>query len=111
MNPRVSVAAFIAVMVSSSLMVAAVPDSLFPTLADQHTAQRPRRVFQPVDLGLLEAPDRDEWQKPDQIMDTLRIAEGSTVADLGAGSGWFTMHLARRVGPLSLIHISEPTRP
>ena len=103
MNPRVSVAAFIAVMVSSSLMVAAVPDSLFPTLADQHTAQR-RRVFQPVDLGLLEAPDRDEWQKPDQIMDTLRIAEGSTVADLGAGSGWFTMHLARRVGPNGIVY-------
>jgi SAM-dependent methyltransferase len=104
MNPRVSVAAFIAVMVSSSLMVAAVPDSLVPTLADQHTAQRPRRVFQPVDLGLLEAPDRDEWQKPDQIMDTLRIAEGSTVADLGAGSGWFTMHLARRVGPNGIVY-------
>jgi len=57
-----------------------------------------------VDLGLLEASDRDEWQKPDQIMDTLRIAEGSTVADLGAGSGWFTIHLARRVGPNGIVY-------
>jgi SAM-dependent methyltransferase len=100
MNRLVSVTAFIAVMVPSTVG----PNSLAPTLADQHTAQRSRRVFQPVDLGLLEASDRDEWQKPDQIMDTLRIAEGSTVADLGAGSGWFTIHLARRVGPNGIVY-------
>jgi SAM-dependent methyltransferase len=100
MKQLVSVTAFIAVMVPST----AGPNSLVPTLADQHTTQRSRRVFQPVDLGLLEASDRDEWQKPDQIMDTLRIAEGSTVADLGAGSGWFTIHLARRVGPNGIVY-------
>src|SRR5438067_8039257 len=57
------------------------------------------RLFDPLDLGLLETPDRDQWQKPEMIMDELQIAEGSTVADLGAGSGWFTLRLARRVGP------------
>jgi SAM-dependent methyltransferase len=102
-NQLVSVAAFIAVIVQSRPIVLGDPHSV-PTLAGQRTAQRSRRVFQPVDLGLLEAPDRDEWQKPDQIMDTLRIAEGSTVADLGAGSGWFTMHLARRVGPNGIVY-------
>jgi predicted methyltransferase len=63
--------------------------------------------FKTQDLGLLEAPDRDEWQKPEQIMDTLRIAEGSVVADLGAGSGWFTMHLARRVGPNGVVYAED----
>jgi SAM-dependent methyltransferase len=78
----------------------------------QGREQRPRgRLFQSVDLGLLEAPDRDEWQKPDQIMDTLRIAEGSTVADLGAGSGWFTMHLARRVGPNGIVYAEDIQTP
>jgi ubiquinone/menaquinone biosynthesis C-methylase UbiE len=57
------------------------------------------RLFRPADLGLLEGPDRDAWQRPDQIMDALRIGDGSKVADLGAGSGWFTVRLARRVGP------------
>src|SRR5581483_5233506 len=33
------------------------------------------------------------------IMDALSIADGSTVADLGAGGGWFTIRHARRVGP------------
>ena len=49
--------------------------------------------------GLLESPDRAAWQKPDLIMDALRIADGAPVADIGAGSGFFTVRLARRVGP------------
>jgi predicted methyltransferase len=69
------------------------------------------RLFQAVDLGLLEAPDRDEWQKPEQIMDLLRSAEGSTVADLGAGSGWFTIRLARRVGPNGLVYAEDIQAP
>lgn len=68
------------------------------------------RLFQTVDLGLLEAPDRDEWQKPDQIMDTLRIAEGSSVAEIGAAGGWFTMHLARRVGPNGAVYAEDIQR-
>ena len=55
-------------------------------------------LFSPQNLGLLDAQDRDLWQKPDQIMDLLKLAEGSIVADLGAGGGWFTIRLARRVG-------------
>jgi predicted methyltransferase len=73
--------------------------------------RRRSRLFQSVDLGLLEAPDRDVWQKPDQIMDSLRIAEGSIVADLGAGSGWFTMHLARRVGPNGIVYAEDIQTP
>jgi SAM-dependent methyltransferase len=61
------------------------------------SAQRHGRLFPPQDLGLLEGPDRAKWQKPDQIMDALNIADGSTVADVGAGAGWFTIVLARRV--------------
>jgi ubiquinone/menaquinone biosynthesis C-methylase UbiE len=57
------------------------------------------RLFPPEDLALLEAPDRDDWQQPDRIMDALKIADGARVADVGAGGGWFTIRLARRVGP------------
>jgi ubiquinone/menaquinone biosynthesis C-methylase UbiE len=63
------------------------------------TQERGRRLFPPEELGVLEGPDRDAWQKPDLIMDALGIGEGSVVADLGAGGGWFTVRLARRVGP------------
>ena len=70
-------------------------------------AQGSRHLFPPQDLGLLDAPDRDEWQKPELIMDTLGIADGAIVADLGAGGGWFTVRLARRVGPNGLVYAED----
>ena len=59
---------------------------------------------------MLEPPDREAWQKPDQVMDALHIAEGTTVADLGAGGGWFTMRLARRVGPNGRVYAVDVQR-
>ena len=73
--------------------------------------QRPRRfLVPPQELGLLESPDRDAWQRPDEIMDALGIADGSTVADLRAERGWFTVRLARRVGPNGRVY-AEDARP
>ena len=65
------------------------------------------RLFQAQDLGLLESPDRDQWQKPDQIMDALGVAEGNVVAELGAAGGWFTQQLARRVGPNGVVYAED----
>jgi SAM-dependent methyltransferase len=65
------------------------------------------RLFPPQDLGLLEAPDRDEWQRPQQILDALGVADAAVVADVGAGSGWFTVRLARRVGPNGLVYAQD----
>lgn len=74
------------------------------------TTERHGRLFPPENLGLLEAPDRAAWQKPDQIMDALRIADGSAVADIGAGAGWFTIRLARRVGPNGVVYAQDVQR-
>lgn len=68
------------------------------------------RLFPPQDLGLLEFPDRAAWQKPEQIMDALRIADGSVVADIGPGAGWFTMQLAQRVGPTGIVYARDVQR-
>ena len=70
-------------------------------------SQRQARIFPPENLGELEGPDRDLWQKPDQVMDALGIADGTTVADLGAGGGWFTVRLARRVGPHGVVYAED----
>ena len=72
--------------------------------------QQHGRLFLPENLGLLEGPDREVWQRPDQVMDALRIADGSVVADLGAGSGWFTIRLARRVGPNGKVYAEDIQR-
>jgi SAM-dependent methyltransferase len=84
------------------------PDRPIPPALRQ---QRDGRLFPPLDLGLLEGPDREAWQKPDQIMDVLGIADGATVADLGAGGGWFTIRLARRVGPNGLVYAQDIQEP
>ena len=73
-------------------------------------AGRQGRLFPPENLGLLEAPDREAWQKPEQIMDALGVAERSVVADIGAGAGWFTIQLARRVGPNGTVYAQDVQR-
>ena len=68
------------------------------------------RLFPPEHLGLLEGPDRDAWQQPEKVMDALGIAEGGIVADLGAGGGYFTIRLARRVGPNGRVYAEDVQR-
>lgn len=75
-------------------------------LLQQHT-----RLFPPEDLAVLEGPDRDAWQRPDQIMDALGIGEGSVVADIGAGGGWFTVRLSRQVGPNGRVYAEDIQQP
>jgi ubiquinone/menaquinone biosynthesis C-methylase UbiE len=43
-------------------------------------------------------PARDEWQKPDEVTARLELAPGMTVADIGAGTGYFERYLSRGVG-------------
>ncbi|HKF68625.1 MAG TPA: methyltransferase domain-containing protein, partial [Vicinamibacterales bacterium] len=85
----------------------------FPALPAQTGSQptKPKtRLFPPLSLGELETPDRVLWNKPDVIMDALNIADGSIVADLGAGGGWFTALLAQRVGPKGLVYAEDIQR-
>jgi predicted methyltransferase len=89
--------------------VALVNSQLPIANAQGQPAPQPRhgRLFPPQDLGLLEQPDRALWQKPDQIMDAVHVADGSTVADIGAGAGWFTIRLAQRVGPKGMVYAQD----
>jgi ubiquinone/menaquinone biosynthesis C-methylase UbiE len=50
-------------------------------------------------LAMLEREERDEFQQPDRVMQTLAFKPGERVADVGAGSGYFTVRVARAVGP------------
>lgn len=86
---------------------AAHPSGPASAAPQRRAATSETRLFSSADLVLLEAPDRDQWEKPDQIMDALGVAEGSTVADLGAAGGWFTLRLARRVGPNGVVYAED----
>ena len=49
-------------------------------------------------IGMLEDPQRDAYQKPREVMTALGIKSGEVIADIGAGSGYFTFRLANHVG-------------
>ena len=46
----------------------------------------------------MESPDRDEWQRPDEVVRAMDLSPGAIVAEIGAGIGYFTLRLARAVG-------------
>lgn len=50
------------------------------------------------DLSVFDSPGRDERLQINRVMDILGIASGKSVADIGAGSGWFSVRAAKRVG-------------
>lgn len=52
-------------------------------------------------------PKRDQWQHPQAVMDALHISPGSIVADVGAGEGYFTFHLAERVGAQGKVYAED----
>ena len=61
--------------------------------------QQPRKTSPPYtgDLSVFDYPDRGRKLQVERVMDVLAITPGKTVADIGAGSGWFTVKAARRV--------------
>ncbi len=58
----------------------------------------------PEYIRALEDPERDAWQKPAQVIEKLALNPGESVSDLGAGSGYFTVLLARAVGPAGEVY-------
>lgn len=50
---------------------------------------------------------RDAWQRPELVIELLAITPGATVADLGAGDGYFVPHLAAAVGEAGSVYAVE----
>jgi len=61
-------------------------------------------------LSIFEDAKREEKLQINRVMDILQIREGSRVADIGAGSGWFTVRAARRVGAQGAVYAVEINR-
>lgn len=65
-----------------------------------------RKTSEPYtgDLSVFDSPGREDRLQINRVMDILGIAPGKAVADIGAGSGWFTVRAAKRVGGGGLIY-------
>ena len=59
------------------------------------------------DLSIFESEERAKNLQIERVLDLLKISEGRTVADIGAGSGWFTVRAARRVGERGKVYAVE----
>lgn len=57
-----------------------------------------------VPAGYMDDPRRNEWQLPQKVLDYLLLKEGESVADIGAGTGYFSLLFARRVGGSGLVY-------
>jgi len=56
------------------------------------------RVFKHTHAHKLEDPDRLKWLPPTEVLSRLHLAEGTRVADIGAGTGYFAIPMAAAVG-------------
>src|SRR5580698_723059 len=85
-------------LIFAALMAAGVAVAPIVVKAQQGVAQRATSTPYSGDLSIFEYPDRDKKLQIDRVMDLLGITTGKSVADIGAGSGWFTVRAAARVG-------------
>jgi len=96
------VALLFGILTISSAVFTKAPGASIPlqTVQAQSTDIIHRPTSRPYtgDLSVFEDPKRDKKLQVNRVMDLLQIHAESTVADIGAGSGWFTVRAARRVG-------------
>ena len=72
--------------------------------AAQQTENRKTSTPYTGDLSIFDSPGRDERLQINRVMDILGISSGKTVADIGAGSGWFSVRAAKRVGDAGTVY-------
>jgi SAM-dependent methyltransferase len=81
------------------------------TLAAQDRHPVSGRVIAPVmgvgGAGWLERPEREAEEEPSRAIDALDLRPGMTVADVGAGSGYYTVRLAQKVGPEGRVYATD----
>jgi SAM-dependent methyltransferase len=72
--------------------------------APSQTPKRATSTPYTGDLSVFDSPGRDQRLQINRVMDILGIAPGKGVADIGAGSGWFAVRAARRVGATGTVY-------
>jgi ubiquinone/menaquinone biosynthesis C-methylase UbiE len=76
------------------------PDGIGKFYLDREIAQ----VMGHQAADWLERPERESEEKPDLLVEALKLEPGCTAADIGAGTGYFTRRLARKVGATGKVY-------
>jgi len=69
------------------------------------------RIFAPVmgvgGAGWLERPEREDEEAPSKALDALDLKPGMVVADIGAGSGYYSSRISKRIGPTGRVYATD----
>lgn len=86
------------------LASACISQAFAQTSGATATQQRPTSEPYTGDLSVFDSPGREQRLQINRVMDSLGIGPGKSVADVGAGSGWFSVRAAKRVGPEGVVY-------
>jgi SAM-dependent methyltransferase len=91
--------ALLLVLGSAAMDASLAQPAADPPIGHKHTGEGYRHSFDRAETWakLFDDPARDAWQKPDEVLDALHLQPTARVADLGAGTGYFSVRIARRV--------------
>ena len=93
------------------VLVSLLLGSVLGTAQDQvqHSMEEMHRLHQDPKayIAMLEDPGRDAYQKPHEVLMALNLKEGDVVADIGAGSGYFSFRLAHHVGDQGRVYATD----
>src|SRR5262249_50599139 len=96
------------VVVAASLALHAAVIMALPAVAHAQRFPKPSRPVAPIISPAYSTEEaRDRVGEAERVMDRLRIAPGARVADIGAGAGYYTVHLARRLGRGAAIYAED----
>jgi SAM-dependent methyltransferase len=84
-----------------------LPSTAHAQAMPPETTPRPTSTPYTGDLSIFESPGRDKRLQIDRVMTLLDIQPGKSVADVGAGSGWFTVRAAQRVTPGGTVYAED----
>jgi ubiquinone/menaquinone biosynthesis C-methylase UbiE len=94
------------IAIALSLLVQTVLIASPQTASPVAPQGEPRKTSEPYtgDLSIFDSPGREDRLQINRVMDILGIAPGKAVADIGAGSGWFTVQAAKRMSGRGLVY-------
>lgn len=99
-NPAPAAAAALCVLAAGALSAQATRQE-----PRSHVPDRPRDPE--AYMAMLEGRDRDAWQKPEEVVEAICLSGGMAVADIGAGSGYFTRRVAQAVEVVYALDIEK----
>ena len=77
--------------------------------AEAESTRKPANVMSPDNASWLERPGRDAEDRPEFVIEVMNLKPGDVVADIGAGTGYFSRRLARAVGPAGKVYAVDIT--